>query len=156
MLSYYPLAALYSMPFAENLRRIITTITKKRAEPTGELSGDKNVQLWDLREPDKAEERGVEPGYYFTINPIAKSELDDRFIIQKLSFFFHQRIHEAGIRETSETRIAVDTKHTMFIDPAQCWLFSLYGYILDHQILVVKAERVERDKAQGLIVKALR
>lgn len=144
------------MPFAENLRRIITTITKKRAEPTGELSGDKNVQLWDLREPDKAEERGVEPGYYFTVNPITKSELDDRFVIQKLLFCFHQRIHKAGLQETSETRIAVDTKHTMFIDPATGWLFSPYGYIPDQQILVVRADKVDRDKAQRVIVKALR
>jgi hypothetical protein len=144
------------MPFPENLRRIIATITKKRSEPTGELSGGKNIQLWDLRELDKAKERGVEPGYYFTINPITKSELDDSLTLQTLSFFFHQKLQEAGLQEPSGTKIALNNEHTMFIDPAQGWLFSPSGYIPDLQMLVVRADNIDRDKVQGIIVNALK
>lgn len=144
------------MGFLETLRKKASHLVGSKQEPFAELSGEKNVQLWDLREPEKAKERGVEPGYYFTADPISQSELSDPLLLQKLSFFFHQRLNEAGLQEKSGIRIPIDTKNSMFVDPALAWLFSPAGYISNRQMLVVRADKVGQDEAQLKIVNALR
>lgn len=144
------------MWLGEKLRELIGGGISKRVEQKTELSGGKNVQLWDLREADKAKERGVEPGLYLTTTPISEPELRDSFILQKLSLSFFEKLREGGFMEQSETIIPVDTKGTMVVDPAQSWQFSPAGYIPDMHMLVVRADHVDRDKAQGIIVKALR
>ena len=120
-----------------------------------EFLGGEDVQLWDLRNPEKAKERGVEPGYYFTVNPVSKREIDDPYILQKLSLSFHQKLQEAGLHKQSDTRIPIDTENSMFVDPSQGWLFSPTGYIPNLQMLVVKASQVDRDINQALKVKSL-
>jgi hypothetical protein len=144
------------MDFLERLRKKAANLVGSKQESSVELSGGKNVQLWDLREPEKAKERGVEPGYYFTANPISESELSDPLLLQKLSFFFHQGLNEAGLYEKSGIRIPIDTQNNMFVDPALAWKFSQTGYIPDLQMLVVRADKVGQDEAQGKIIKALR
>lgn len=143
------------MSFAEVLRQIRAHITKKGQEPLKELFVGKNVQFWDLREPKAAEERGVEPGYYLTTQPISQAEVQDPQIIYKLSILFHQKLQEAGLQEKSGTQIPVDTKYTMFVDPAQGWLFSPAGYIPDLQMLVVRADKINPDENQRMLVGGL-
>lgn len=144
------------MGFLETLRKKVLHLPGSKQEQPLELLGGKNVQLWDLQEPEKAKERGVEPGHYFTADPISQSELSDPLLLQKLSFFFHQRLSEAGLQKKSDTRIPIDTKNSMSVDPALAWKFSEVGYISNLQTLVVRADKVGQDKAQGIIIKALR
>jgi hypothetical protein len=85
-----------------------------------------------------------------------KAADSDPLLLQKLSLSFHKKLLDAGLQKFSGTRIPTDAQNSMFVDPALTWVFSQEGYIRDLQMLVVRADKVGQDEAQGKIIKALR
>ena len=77
-------------------------------------------------------------------------------LLNKLSPSLFEKLKDEGLLKSSDTRIHIDNKAEMFVDPAQSWLFSPAGYIDAMQLLVIRADHVDRDDAQKMIVTALR
>ena len=131
------------MSIKETLQRLVSRKPNEQSAPT-EAHRSVSVQFYDLREAEAAKERGVDPGYYLTVHPI-----------HKLSPSFFEKLKDEGLLEQSDTRIHIDNKAEMFVDPAQSWFFSPAGYIDTMQLLVVRANHADRDDAQRMIVTAL-
>lgn len=144
------------MSLKETIRNLLNRNTRKDLQPSGESNRGVSVQFYDLREEAAAEERGLAPGYYLTVHPIFEPDLKDRNLIPRLTFSFFETLKEQNLLESSDTHIPIDTNGQMAVDPAQSWLFSPSGYIPEMQLLVVRADHVDRDDAQRVIVTALR
>lgn len=144
------------MSIKENLRRLFLRTPKPEQFGSTETHRGISVQFYDLRETKAAKERGVEPGYYLTVYPILPPDLEDSMLLHKLSHFLLEKLKDEGLLESSDTRIPIDNKNKMFVDPAQSWFFSPAGYIDTMQLLVVRADHAGRDDAQRIIVAALR
>lgn len=113
------------------------------------------VWFYDLREEEAAQERGVAPGYYLTVHPILESDLKDHRLISKLTLFLFKKLQEEGLLDESDIEIPIDIKGKLFVDPAQVWCFSPAGYLPKKQLLIVRADQIDRDEAQKVVVKAL-
>lgn len=142
------------MSIKETLQRLVSRKPNEQSAPT-ESQRSVSVQFYDLREAEAAKERGVDPGYYLTVHPILPPDLEDGMLLHKLSLSFFEKLREEGLLEQSDTRIHIDNKAEMFVDPAQSWFFSPAGYIDTMQLLVVRANHADRDDAQKMIVTAL-
>lgn len=116
--------------------------------------GQKKIDFFDLREPDKAKERGVKPGFYLTTSPITAEEIKNPLLLQILTFQFFGKLAEIGLMKRGDTIIPIDNSGKAVVDPSQGWKFSPTGYISEMQLLVVQAEPVDRDITQALTVKA--
>lgn len=143
------------MSIKETLWRLVSGKPKDKRSAFTEVPGN-SVQLYDLREDREAENRGVNPGYYLTAYPISPSDLKDSSLLHKLSLSFFEKLEEEGLLKQSDTRIHIDNKAEMFVDPARSWSFTPVGYDNARQVLIVKANQVDRDEAQRIIVSALR
>ncbi|MBU2052148.1 hypothetical protein KKH13_02985 [Patescibacteria group bacterium] len=147
------------MPIGETLKKFFGAGRRQVQSRTGEFEiegiGKKQIGFNDLREPDKAKERGVEPGFYLTANPITPQEIDNAFLLQMLTFQFFAKLGELGLMQKGDTVIPVDNTGEAVVDPSQGWLFSPAGYIQEMQLLVVQATPVDRDTNQTIIVQAL-
>ena len=155
---YNPSTAQINMSLRETLERLFGG-GRRQSKPEGKFTvegtGKKEIGFYDLREPDKAKERGVEPGFYMSAFPITKLELKDEFLLHKLTFQFFEKLGELGLMQSGDTRIAVDTQGEAFVDPSQGWLFAPSGYIEQMQMLIVQTNPVERDANQALLVQVL-
>ncbi|MCJ7827916.1 hypothetical protein MUP65_02100 [Patescibacteria group bacterium] len=114
------------------------------------------VKFYDLREKLAAQERGVEPGYFLTVTPISERDLRNERLVFKLAPLFHKELEKNRPPRRSDTRIALDTRKGVVVDPAASWRFLPAGYIDDLEMLVVRAERPDPDEAQDLLVLAQR
>lgn len=143
------------MSLQEKLRHLVGRANAKKVEQLTEPSGEKNVQLWDLRESEKAKERGIEPGIYLTIHPISDAESHDQMTMNSLTLSFYDRLAEAGFMKRGDTVTPVDNKASAVVDPDLLWKYSLIAYFPKLSMLLVKADHVDRDDAQKILVTAL-
>lgn len=144
------------MSIREKLHGLLSRKPRSDQVAASENPRDISVQFYDLREARAAQEKEVKPGYYLTVYPIYPSDLQDSQLLSKLSLSLLEKLEEEGLLGASDTRIPVDNKGKMFVDPAQGWFFSLEGLYPKQQLLVIRADHLDRDNAQRVIVTALR
>ena len=129
----------------------ITPIKQEEGQSTTqETASTIEIDYWDLMDPEKAKERGVEPGHYLTLFPILPQDVSDPMILHKHMLEMMKKLTEIDSRDASEAKIPVDTQGN-YVDPGRGWQMSAYGYLDQLNILVVRAEMVDRDEAQGQI-----
>ena len=143
------------MSIKENLRKMFSRTPKPDQIGSKETHRGISVQFYDLREVEAAKEKGVDPGYYFTVHPVLPPDLEDSMLLHKLSPTFFEKLKGEGLLAHSDTRIYIDNKAEMFVAPAQSWFFSPADYIDTMQLLVVRADHADQDNAQRMIVTAL-
>lgn len=144
------------MWLAERFRKLVKP---KSTAPFGEKketveTPPKTIYFYDLRDKQKAKEKGLKPGYYLTVIPITKQEIGDPGLLTGLSDVLSLTMLEAVPLPKSGTRIIIDAKGN-YTDPNLGWLFSPVGYILDQQKLIVRADHMDPDETQRIIVKSL-
>lgn len=143
------------MSLKERIGKILSRPSHKDG-PSEKAKSGFSVAFYDLRKKSDAKERGVTPGFYFTVHPILENDLEHPNLINEFTLSFFEKLRSEGLLKESDTRIPVDTKSELFVDPAQGWLFSPAGYIPSLRLLVVRADQVDRDENQEMLVKALR
>jgi len=122
---------------------------KKEAAETA----PETIYFYDLRDKQRAEESGLSPGYYLTVSSITKAEMEDPRLLNNYSLDLMQTMLEAVPLPKSETKIFVDTMGH-YTDPGLGWLFSAVGYESDQQMLIVRADHIDPDEAQKIIVRS--
>lgn len=120
-------------------------------------SSEENIEilLWDLRNEEKANHHQVAPGYYLTLAPISIEQMKNPDLLKIFDMQMLTLLLENIPRPSSNIRIPVDIKGS-FVDPALSWQFSPQGYIRDKKMLVIRAEPVDPDEAQKIIVSRLK
>jgi hypothetical protein len=137
---------------------------ERKEESKQEIEKEKTILFQDLNDPQEAKKHSVKPGFFFLIYPVLPHELEDDLFLHSFTPKFFDRLREEGIlslgQEEGKSRIYVE--RGQYVDPAMAWEFSMegcldIGAIQEEQrsgvgMLVVRAEKIEQDKAQDSIV----
>jgi hypothetical protein len=143
------------MSIKETLQRLVAGKPKEKQITTPEAQRKTTIRFLDLRKEEIAKEKGLDPGYYLAVYPILPADLKNDMLLHELSFPFLEKLRAEGLFKGSDTRIYTDTKAKTFVDPALTWEFSPAAYIDNMQILIVRADSVNRDEAQQKIITIL-
>lgn len=114
-----------------------------------------SIDFFDLNDPESAEKRGVEPGYYLTAYPISIENYNDPELMPEVVTYLMEKILQTVPLAENQVKIVVDTDGN-FINPSNAWEFFDYGYIEESQLLVILAEKMDQDIATKMAVKAMR
>lgn len=131
--------------------RMENLLGKKEADypvPTG-------IAFWDLTDPIKAENKGVDSGYYVTLHGVVPKASGDRNFILKYSANMQLVAMERGPNREKGARIPIDNEGKVNIDLSNTWRFTPEGYDEENQVLVMRAELLSDEEAAPKIISSL-